>query len=276
MRICSALVSVSLATVPCCGFAAIAAANVLITVDKNTQRMMVRVDGQLRWTWPVSTGISRYDTPDGLYTAFRMEAEHFSREWDDAPMPHSIFFTKQGHAIHGSFHSRLGRPASHGCVRLSPDNAAKLYALVQSQGLPNTKVSIEGELPSAPLVAERAPAAAPRRGMREQLPDATTPPPGLRTPEPLPQTAPVAGTIAPRPAFTSPFYARRTDSDAAVAAAPSTAERPRVYYYPRAYYRPRVYYDPRVEVIERSRINGVWVQRRYYRAAQPSDFRRWP
>ena len=74
-----------------------------------------------------------------------MEAEHFSKEWDDAPMPHSVFFTKQGHAIHGSFDTkRLGSPASHGCVRLSPTNAAKLFSLVQQEGLPNTQVMLTG------------------------------------------------------------------------------------------------------------------------------------
>jgi hypothetical protein len=74
-----------------------------------------------------------------------MEAEHFSKEWDDAPMPHSIFFTKQGHAIHGSYDTkRLGSPVSHGCVRLAPANAAKLFALVKQEGLSNTRVVLSG------------------------------------------------------------------------------------------------------------------------------------
>ncbi len=96
-------------------------------------------------------------TPSGNYTAFRMEAEHYSKEFDDAPMPHSIFFSKVGHAIHGTLEARrLGSAASHGCVRLSTANAAKLYALVQQQGLPNTKVVITGtNPPSAPAVARR-------------------------------------------------------------------------------------------------------------------------
>jgi hypothetical protein len=55
-------------------------------------------------------------------------------------MPHSIFFTYKGHAIHGSFAGHIGSPASHGCIRLAPENAAKLYDLVEQQGLPNTKV----------------------------------------------------------------------------------------------------------------------------------------
>jgi len=124
-----------------------AGAAVLITIDKSIQQMTVEVDGELRWTWPVSTGQLSYDTPSGRYTAFRMEADHFSKEWDDAPMPHSIFFTPKGHAIHGYLNTRnIGSPASHGCVRLAPDNAAKLYALVEKQGLTSTKVVLTGDV----------------------------------------------------------------------------------------------------------------------------------
>jgi lipoprotein-anchoring transpeptidase ErfK/SrfK len=112
-----------------------AGAEVLIAIDKSAQQMRVRVDGALRWTWPVSTGRRGYDTPSGTYTAFRMEEDHYSEEWDDAPMPHSIFFTKRGHAIHGSYETRrIGTPVSHGCVRLHPANAAKLYAAGRANG----------------------------------------------------------------------------------------------------------------------------------------------
>ena len=124
-----------------------AGAAILVTIDKSTQRMTVEVDGELRWTWPVSTGQLAYDTPSGRYTAFRMEADHFSKEWDDAPMPHSIFFTQKGHAIHGYLNTRnIGSPASHGCVRLTPDNAARLYALVEKQGMASTKVVLTGDV----------------------------------------------------------------------------------------------------------------------------------
>jgi hypothetical protein len=127
----------------------IAAASILISVDRSTQRMTVSVDGAQRWVWPVSTGRNGYATPAGSYTAFRMEEDHYSKEFDDAPMPHSIFFTKEGHAIHGTLEAlHLGSAASHGCVRLSTANAAKLYALVEQQGLPNTKVVITGKTPA--------------------------------------------------------------------------------------------------------------------------------
>jgi hypothetical protein len=108
--------------------------------------MSVLVDGQERHSWPVSTGLARYDTPTGSYTPFRLEKDHFSKEWDDAPMPHSIFFTNRGHAIHGSDAiQRLGSPASHGCIRLSRENAAILFDLVKEQGLEKTKVVVSGE-----------------------------------------------------------------------------------------------------------------------------------
>lgn len=124
-----------------------ATASVVVIIDKSTQRMKVEVDGTLRWIWPVSTGQLAYDTPSGRYTAFRMEADHFSKEWDDAPMPSSIFFSPKGHAIHGYLNTRrIGTPASHGCVRLEPANAARLYALVEQQGLPNTKVVVTGDV----------------------------------------------------------------------------------------------------------------------------------
>jgi hypothetical protein len=122
-----------------------AQAKVAITIDKDNQQMTVAVDGVARYHWPVSSGIPSRETPSGSFRAFRMEEDHYSKEFDDAPMPHSIFFTKAGHAIHGTDSvSRLGTPASHGCVRLSRDNASTLYALVQQEGVLNTTVTLTG------------------------------------------------------------------------------------------------------------------------------------
>lgn len=122
-----------------------ARAEILIAIDKGTQSMTVSVDGHRRWLWPVSTGRIGYTTPAGSYRAFRMEEDHYSKEWDEAPMPHSIFFTRQGHAIHGTYETRrLGSPASHGCVRLSTQNAAALFALVRQRGVTNTQVVVTG------------------------------------------------------------------------------------------------------------------------------------
>jgi L,D-transpeptidase catalytic domain len=116
-----------------------------ITVNKVSQKMTVAVDGVDEYVWLVSTGGQGYDTPTGTYHIFRLEKDHFSKEWDDAPMPYSMFFTPLGHAIHGSFHvKRLGTRASHGCVRLAPENAAVLFDLVQKAGYKNSTVNIRG------------------------------------------------------------------------------------------------------------------------------------
>ena len=116
-----------------------------ITVNKSSQKMTVRVDGSIEYEWLVSSGAAQYETPSGNYHIFRMEKEHFSKEWDDAPMPYSMFFTGEGHAIHGSYHiNRLGTKASHGCVRLAPQNAAILFDLVTKAGFRNSSVSIKG------------------------------------------------------------------------------------------------------------------------------------
>ena len=122
-----------------------AQAKIYITIDKDAQMMTVAVDGVERYRWPVSTGNPSHETPNGTFRAFRMEADHYSKEFDDAPTPHSIFFTKIGHAIHGTvYENRLGTPASHGCVRLSQAHASTLYALVEEQGVLNTTVTLTG------------------------------------------------------------------------------------------------------------------------------------
>ncbi|MCF8478496.1 MAG: L,D-transpeptidase [Pseudolabrys sp.] len=148
----AAVVMASLAVAPA------ARAALSIDIDKSTQRMTVALDGAELFVWPVSTGAGGYATPSGTFTPFRMAKKHFSREWDDAPMPHSIFFTKRGHAIHGSNHNSIGRPASHGCVRLEPKNAAILFDLVKQEGMQNTRVVLRGHTPGAgdpPAVARR-------------------------------------------------------------------------------------------------------------------------
>jgi len=133
-------------------------ANIVISINKGTQRMLVSVDGVTRYQWRVSTGRAGYDTPSGVFKVNRMDPDHHSKEYDNAFMPDSMFFDLNGHAIHG-FNDvpHLGMAVSHGCVRLSPANAATLYALVKDEGMANTTVEINGHIPSrgAPLVASR-------------------------------------------------------------------------------------------------------------------------
>ncbi|MFH6783779.1 MULTISPECIES: L,D-transpeptidase [Methylobacterium] len=144
-----------------------ARAGILIRVDKTTQRMTVTRDGQTLYDWPVSTGMAGYSTPRGAFSPSRMAVDYRSREWDDAPMPHAIFFTGRGHAIHGSSHTgRLGTPASHGCVRLAPGKAAMLYALVRAEGMGNTRVVIGGD---ETAIAGRAAPRREARARRERL-----------------------------------------------------------------------------------------------------------
>jgi len=127
-----------------------AEAKLEVLVDKPTQQMWVVVDGKVRHVWSVSTGRGQQGTPNGTYTPERMERMWRSRAYYQSPMPYSIFFHK-GYAIHGSYAiSQLGGPASHGCVRLHPDHAAILFALVEQEGPGNTTIVVRGENPARP------------------------------------------------------------------------------------------------------------------------------
>jgi lipoprotein-anchoring transpeptidase ErfK/SrfK len=124
--------------------AAPARANVVIAVDKSAQQMSVSVDGYLRYNWAVSTARSGYNTPNGTYHPERLERSWFSRLYYNSPMPYSIFF-RGGYAIHGSYAiSQLGGPASHGCIRLHPQNAATLFDIVSREGTGATTIVVSG------------------------------------------------------------------------------------------------------------------------------------
>ncbi len=121
---------------------------IVVNIDKSTQEATVFIDGIEQYNWKVSTGKPGYVTPSGTYTATSMNKIWYSKEWDNAPMPHAVFFMKDGHAIHGTLEVKnLGKPASHGCVRLAPENATILYDLVKQNGLQNTQVVLNGETP---------------------------------------------------------------------------------------------------------------------------------
>jgi lipoprotein-anchoring transpeptidase ErfK/SrfK len=135
LAIAAALVMTGLTLTP-------ARADVVVHIDKSSQRMSVSVNGAPRFTWPVSTGRSGYGTPSGVFHPQMMARRWFSRKYYNSPMPHSIFFY-HGFAIHGTNDlGRLGGPASHGCVRLHPANAATLYALVERNGRGSTRIEI--------------------------------------------------------------------------------------------------------------------------------------
>ena len=126
-----------------------AEAAVDIHVDLSSQRMTVHTGSQT-YVWPVSTARSGYVTPRGTYHPTSLQLMHYSRKYDNSPMPHSIFF-RGGYAIHGTYEAaHLGRPVSHGCIRLSTGNAATLYALVKAEG---ATITISGAPPSSGHVA---------------------------------------------------------------------------------------------------------------------------
>jgi hypothetical protein len=147
-------VLVAIAAAVLFGSAAPASAGVVITVDKTAQHLSVTVNGMSRYSWSVSTARDGYRTPNGSYRPERLERQWYSRKYDWSPMPHSIFFSG-GYAIHGSNEiSRLGRPASHGCIRLHPSNAATLFSLVQAN-YNDTRIVITGGGEPAEMVSRR-------------------------------------------------------------------------------------------------------------------------
>lgn len=118
------------------------ASNIFIVVDISDQKMFVAVDGKPSLEFDVSTGRKGYSTPTGRYGVERMYRKYHSKKYDGAPMPYSIFF-HGGYAIHGTTDlKRLGRIASHGCVRLHPDNAKMLFELVKDAGAGNTTIRV--------------------------------------------------------------------------------------------------------------------------------------
>src|ERR1043166_5250222 len=150
------LLSMLIAILTMAGASVTARAGVLVQIDKPSQRMLVQVDGRPTYLWRVSTGRGGFGTPTGRFRPQWMARSWFSTRYYGSPMPHSIFFHK-GYAIHGTnYISRLGGPASHGCVRLHPANAATLFALVRRAGMANTTILVHG---GGELVRRRARAA---------------------------------------------------------------------------------------------------------------------
>lgn len=114
-------------------FSTAAMADYTVVVSKRNQTMSVYENGDLLDVWPVSTARKGYVTPTGTFTPYAYQLMHYSKKYDNAPMPHSIFFSG-GYAIHATPHvSLLGRPASHGCIRLAPSSAASLYRMTKGE-----------------------------------------------------------------------------------------------------------------------------------------------
>lgn len=120
-------------------------ADVMVSVSKSEQKLAVWVDGKERYRWSVSTGRRGLDTPSGTFHPIRFERKWYSRQYHWSPMPYSIFF-HGGYALHGSYERRqLGRPASHGCVRMLPANAAILFNLVRKRGRKDAYIVVSND-----------------------------------------------------------------------------------------------------------------------------------
>jgi hypothetical protein len=172
------------------GAATNAEARLDLYVDKSAQLLSVIQDGALLYVWPVSTGIGRHSTPSGVFAPERLERSWFSRAYYNSPMPFAIFF-HNGYAIHGSYDiARLGGPASHGCVRLHPRNAAILFSMVEQEGPGNTAIFVgsdSGRLPPRDRDFDVPPEPPLRRdddGARDDWPAPPLPPPPPRRPSP--------------------------------------------------------------------------------------------
>jgi lipoprotein-anchoring transpeptidase ErfK/SrfK len=138
--LCAAFIAAaSLIAIPFCQRAEAA---VVVDIDRSSQTMEVSVDGMPRYHWRVSTARRGFITPPGTYHPQMMAQRWFSRLYYNSPMPHSIFF-HGGYAIHGTYDiAQLGGPASHGCVRLDPENAAALFELVEHEGMAHTTIVV--------------------------------------------------------------------------------------------------------------------------------------
>jgi lipoprotein-anchoring transpeptidase ErfK/SrfK len=147
------------------GLSAPALARVEIFVDLSRQRMIVKKQGGGKVVWKVSSGRPGFETPTGAFNVQRMDADHLSDEYDQAPMPYAIFFYR-GLAIHGTYERGLGRPASHGCVRLSIDNARDLYSWVEQFG---AKIEIGGSANEIAFGDGPNSVRTPRRALRRDL-----------------------------------------------------------------------------------------------------------
>lgn len=142
MRSLSFLNAAALALASFVVAATAARADVQVRIDKRTQTMNVWVNGEFRASWPVSTGRGRYQTPGGSFRPQHLAPRHYSSKYNNAPMHNAIFF-KGGYAIHATTEvANLGRPASHGCVRLHPAHARELYGLVRTYGAGSTRITV--------------------------------------------------------------------------------------------------------------------------------------
>jgi lipoprotein-anchoring transpeptidase ErfK/SrfK len=164
-----------------------AAPTLMVKINLSSQSMTLHYGGQRQETWKISSGREGYATPRGTYRPQWTARMWYSRKYDNAPMPHAVFFVG-GVAVHGTQSTGLlGVPASHGCVRLSPGHASRFYALVHKHGFAKTRIEVFGRAPATRVAKHRAPSAgqwgsaSSRRGPRQMASG------GWAGPKPAPQ-----------------------------------------------------------------------------------------
>lgn len=139
-------------------------AKVSAKINLSSQTMTVRVNGAKRYVWPISSGKDGFLTPRGSFRPHSVEEMHYSKKYENAPMPYSVFFNG-GIAVHGTGATwKLGRPASHGCVRLSINNARRFHDLVKQHGKKATRIRVVGRTPYSPSAAPKQNRRHKRRG----------------------------------------------------------------------------------------------------------------
>jgi hypothetical protein len=127
------------------------ACKVWADVDKGAQRLYLYIDGALTYTWKTSTGRAGYTTPDmDQHPNGPVYDRYTSTKYPDGDynglgnMPYAVF-VRGGYAIHGTTRgnwSKLGQVASHGCIRVHPDNGQIFNQLVRKNGLRNIWVTV--------------------------------------------------------------------------------------------------------------------------------------
>jgi lipoprotein-anchoring transpeptidase ErfK/SrfK len=146
----------------------------VVKINLSSQTMTLHHGGAQRETWKISSGRAGYPTPRGVFRPQWASKMWYSRKYDNSPMPHAVFFVG-GVAIHGTYATRmLGQPASHGCIRLAPGNAAHFYALVHKHGYARTRIEVFGTPPATRIVTRRAPAWAQEAANRRAISRART------------------------------------------------------------------------------------------------------
>ncbi|MBV9956236.1 MAG: L,D-transpeptidase family protein [Pseudolabrys sp.] len=205
--------------------AGVARAEILVTVSKADQELSVAINGVPTYRWQVSTGKPGRETPVGSYKAIRLERVYYSQKFDSSPMPNSVFF-HGGYAIHGTNEAdKLGKPVSHGCVRLSRANAETLMHLVKAHGMAATRIVVkDGALGGAMAASEKLPVV--KVADREVRPrDDRDPPQRESRTEPRydPRLAPYSERRDPRDEARGPYSAPRDPRDE-----PQNFSRPRL------------------------------------------------